>query len=168
MRFDPKVKPEVFASKDTTRPHMTAVQLDKEAKGLVATDGHRLLFTPVGDLEHDHTGPLAPDILAAARKLARTREPMLYANGRVQLADGSTHPRPGNADDFPSWQRVLPTDDCTVRATVGVNAKYLASIFAAVGDKSVTMVVRGELDPIEFRVTGELGDTLMLIMPVRL
>lgn len=168
MKYDPTVKPETFVSKDATRPHMTRVQLDADAQKLVATDGHRMIVTPIADCADDHSGPIDAAVLVAARKSARKSEPTLAANGCIKLPDGTTYVRPGDASDFPPWQRVMPKDDSDVKAKVGVNAKYLASIFAAVGDRQVTMLVRGELDPIEFRVQGDLGETIILVMPMRM
>jgi DNA polymerase III sliding clamp (beta) subunit (PCNA family) len=167
MLYDPTIKPEVFAGKDETRPQLTSVQLDTEAKMLIATDGHRMLVTPVQDVEADHTGPLAPEVLVAARKCARQHGPTLGANGHVALPNGTTHLRKTQDDvgPFPPWQQVMPKGEPT--AIVRVNGAYLASIAKAVGDKAVTIFVRGELDPIEFRVSGELGETVLIIMPMR-
>jgi DNA polymerase III sliding clamp (beta) subunit (PCNA family) len=179
MKFDPKVRPEVFASKDETRTHLVNVHLDLEAKRLVATDGHRLIATPVEDVEADHGGPITAAALAEARKLTTRKrgghEARLGANGALTLLNGATFPRP-EPEQFPDWQRVVPSwrtaltivsEDFTAPRTIGVNAKYLAGVFEAIGDGQVDMTVRGELDPIEFRFTGELGETVMVVMPMR-
>lgn len=168
MRFDPKVKPEVFACKDSTREHLTRVQLDCEHRRLVATNGHAMIVTPVEDCDDDHTGPIDPAVLIAARKATKYM-PSLAANGCVKLPDGTTYLRPGDAADFPPWQNVMPAKDRQVRARIGVNAGYLADIAKACGrDAIVTMSIAGELDPIEFRVTTELGETTIIIMPCRI
>lgn len=167
MRYDAKIKPEVFASKDETRPHMTRVQLDTDAKALIATDGHRLIVTPIADAEADHTGPIDAAALSAARKSARQHGATLGANGAITLPNGATHLRPGDAAEFPAWRQVMPKDDSDVRARVSVDSEYLASIHKAVGKTKVDVIVRGELDPVEFRIKGELGETVILIMPMR-
>jgi DNA polymerase III sliding clamp (beta) subunit (PCNA family) len=167
MRFDPKIKPEVFAGKDTTREYLTRVQLDTEAKALVATDGHRLIVTPISDAEADHTGPIDATVLVAARKAARKYDATIGANGHCVLADGTTYLRPGDAKDFPRWQQVVPKDASEVKARVRVNASYLADVFKATGAESVELEIRGELDPVVCRTQGELGETLIVIMPMR-
>lgn len=171
MRYDPKIKPEVFASKDTTRMHLVRVQLDCENKMLVATDGHRLIATPVTDCEDDHTGPIDAEVLEASRKVARKfrgdEGATLAANGCVRLPNGVTHLRPGDASDFPPWQRVVPHEALDIKATVCVDSEYLASLFKACGKRRVLIEVRGELDPIVFRMDGDLGETVAVIMPMR-
>lgn len=171
MRFDPKIKPEAFASKDTTRMHLVRVQLDTENKVLVATDGHRLIATPIADCSDDHTGPIDPEVLHAARKAASKQRDSdgatLAANGCVRLSNGVTHLRPGDASDFPPWQRVIPREASDIKATVCVDSEYLASLFKACGKRRVLIEVRGELDPIVFRMDGDLGETIAVIMPMR-
>lgn len=173
MRFDPKIKPEVFASKDETRTHLLHVHLDREEKKLVATDGHRLIVTPVDDVDADHEGPVTAEALVAARKVARqTKEPWLGANGMLALQNGTTFARP-KPEPFPPWQRVMP-DRLTVVGenyapprSACINAEYLGGVFQAVGKGMVEITIRGELDPIEFRFQGELGETVMVVMPMR-
>jgi DNA polymerase III sliding clamp (beta) subunit (PCNA family) len=167
MRFDGSTKPEAFTSKDETRTHLYNVYLDTEAKKLVATDGHRMIVTPVEDCENDHSGFVSRDALEYARKLAGGRKgtPTIGANGVLACENGATFPRPEG--EFVNWKQVMPKPDKKAR-TIGVNAKYLASIFASLGDCGVRLTVRGELDPIEITTTGELGDTTIVIMPMRL
>lgn len=180
MFFDPKVKPEVFASKDETRTHLLHVHLDRDNQKLVATDGHRLIATPVKNCEADHEGPITAEALAAARKIMARKhgrhEPILSANGCLALANGTSFARP-KAEPFPPWQQVVPSSrtdltvvgpDFTPARTIGINAKYLAGVFEAVGEGEIKMTVRGPLDPIEFRFDGELGETVMVVMPMRL
>lgn len=171
MRLDKTIKPEVFASQDATRPHLTHVHFNATLGELAATDGHRMIVAPVGNTELDDSGPVTIDAIKAARKLAgraRDTTPEIHANGSLSLADGSAFARPPEHADtkFPPYQRVMAVSG-TPRASVGVSAKYLASVFAAVGDKYVTMHIRGDLDPIVFEAPSDFGTVTILIMPSR-
>jgi DNA polymerase III sliding clamp (beta) subunit (PCNA family) len=169
MKFDKSIKVETFASKDETRPHLCHTHLDTEACVMVATDGHRMIVTPVADIEpDDRTGPITEEALKAARKIAgRYVDAAVFANGALTLSNGTSFPRP-KEDGFPPYKQVMPRAGVEGRRTVGVNAKYLASVFTALGDCNVTMTIGGELDPIVFRRHGELGETVIVIMPTRI
>jgi DNA polymerase III sliding clamp (beta) subunit (PCNA family) len=167
MKFERSIKLEVFASKDETRPHLNHVYLDTIDNVMVATDGHRMIVTPVSDTESDHNGPVTAESLAAARKLAtRNGEPSIHANGALALDNGTSFARP-STEPFPQWRQVMPKPGKQDQ-TVGVNARFLAGVFQALGDRIVAMTVAGPLDPIVFKVPTGTSETIMLVMPARL
>lgn len=168
MKFDPVIKPETVVSRDVTRSHLCHVYFDAAKQVLAATDGHRLIVAPVAESSLDDAGFVPTDAFKRARQLAKQHkgtQPEISLNGSAGLLDGSTLPRPPDSALFPKYARVIPTGP--VRASVGISAKYLASVFAAVGDKYVVMHIRGDLDPIVFEAPSDYGTVTMVVMPAR-
>lgn len=188
MKFDLKHKPELFASKDETRPHLTQCHLDVEAAKLVATDGHRLIVLPVEVDEHDHTGWVSAEALEAARKAERKRRgthATIAANGALATgADGTgpTFPRrtQEEAGPFPPYQHVVGVPTTRYVVDFAVNASYLAEAAKAMGSDSLRIRLfvdepRDTTDPTlttlnPIHVTNEhtAPGALCVVMPMRL
>lgn len=172
MKFDKTFKPELFASPDETRPHFANVHFDADAKALVATDGHRIIVIPVTECADDHSGPISPEVLKEARRIApkgKHAEASVSANGVLKLDTGASYPRP-DVEAFPPYRRVMesaPRHDSHGNRTVTINARYLASIFSAIGDTGVTITIGGAFDPIRFSAESDGGPIEGLIMPMR-
>jgi len=170
MKFDPKYKPELCASKDYTRPHLAHVELDIAHKRMVATDGHALVVVPVTVEEHDASGPISKDALVAARKAVKNTngDAWIKANGALAVY-GATLDRP-EARTFPPVDQVIPKDR---KATISLNAKLLKDIADALGAKDgvITIGLDGDDDPIMVwggSSKGREGEPFAVLMPCRL
>ena len=170
MKFDPKYKPELCASKDETRPNMCHVELDVKEKRMVATNGHCMVVVPVTVEEHDTSGPISKDALVAARKLAKNTngDACIKANGSLAV-HGATFDRP-EARQFPPVDQVIPPDR---KATISFSAKYLKEIADALGSKDgvVTLAIDGDCDAITVWSgisKGAKGDPFAVLMPCRM
>jgi hypothetical protein len=165
--FDKAIKPEVFVSDDMTRPHLQHVYFNAAKGELAATNGHIMIVAPAGEHSLDDTGFIPVAALKHARKLARgnIEPPEIQLNGVALTRDGTAMPRPDRSADFPRYEHVMATSG-PAKLSIGVSAKYLAAVFAACGDKVVTMHLGpGELDPIRVEAPSEYGTVHILIMP---
>lgn len=147
--------------------------LDAQNAKLVATDGHRMIVTPVLVSDGDTTGRVTTEALTIARSKCKVRGSdtiEVSANGCHALPNGWTMPRPANQDPFPPYEKVVPKAEREGARSFGVNAKYLASVFAAIGDsdKPVKITIGDPLEPILFEHETTLGTTTIVIMPMRL
>lgn len=156
MLFDTSFRPEFCTSDDPDRKNLRTVELSREADNksyLVATDGHTLACVPVSDADGDATGPIPPEALETARKIAKKRKSSV---GEIRcgldvltFADGSTMPRPKREPNasFPDYRRVLPAFDPApvlndpreeaVRLTFGLNPELLIQVAKSIGVKGV-------------------------------
>jgi hypothetical protein len=181
MRIDKTHKIELVASTDTTRTALCALHLnaepDDDGRGhLVATNGHMLVKLPAELCDDDTTGPIAPQALKAARKLAKGDEKLgVKANGSLVLIDGSTQPR-RDVGQYPPYKQVIPSNERKT-VTVGLNAEYLWRLCQALGGSKAAAFVKLEipvcekgeestLDPLVVRRSD--SDGLGVLMPCRL
>jgi hypothetical protein len=153
-----------FTSKDSYRQHL-GVGID--GRSVCATDGHTALlldgatFADGADPSAVHGKVWNRATLDTAIKVARaTKQP-------VTLQYGTCQPLP-----FPPIRQVLPADgiagnDCPI----GFNPAYvgqLSLVAKACGAEGVRLTaLRGALDPIGFRVSGDGLDAHAVIMPMR-
>ena len=116
MKLDPRFKPELVTSKDSTRYNLSAPWFDADAQRVVATDGHRLVVLPVEEPSGD------------SRHLTDRELAVLRNDG---MEPGDDHQR----GKFPGWKEVakdvVPGGPGTI--TFGFNARYLLEIAEAIG-----------------------------------
>jgi len=116
VKLDPRYKPELVTSKDSTRYNLSAPWFDAEAQRVVATDGHRLVVLPVEE-------PSGPSRHLTGRELDVLR------NDGVEPGDDDQR------GQFPGWKAlavdVVPGGPGTI--TFGFNARYLLEIAEAIG-----------------------------------
>lgn len=163
------------------RPCMNAPFLDVERKRLVASDGHIAAVVPVEIEAGDHTGGVPIEALKRARKACgRHSDASLKLNGRAELDDGSTMPRPDagvNLSD--AIERISENMDAASTIELCFDAgllKRLADALCDAGDRNrgVILTVRmdGDGKVIEgaMRVQPRDGDAngrFGIIMPMR-
>jgi hypothetical protein len=195
VKIPVQYKPEVCASKDTTRKILNSVEICEvdPITGevmLVATDGHSLVAVPVR-AEEDNVlalnGPVSPEALIRARKLAKTGK-LCDADLKVSathytFADGSTMPREDRKpeESFPAWRETFtepkPGPD-TFR--VAFNLSLLTQVAEALGDKKgiVTLTITREaadaqyhpgevISPILVKASGGDSREVGVLMPAR-
>lgn len=195
MFFDISFKPELCASDDPTRSTLENVELVRESHGgkethwLVATDGHSLVKVPVSGAEGDALGPISPDALDAARKIAKKAKSgvgeIRCGLDTLTLADGSILPRPKRPDgfSFPDYQRVIPPpadlrhlDKALFEASkenpgpyvlkLGLDAELLLQAVKAQGRKGVVEILVTIQPPmVEEKDTCEVAGPLVLRAP---
>lgn len=168
------------ASKDDTRPHISAVHFEAEPEKLrmVATDGHRLVVVvlPLRDQSHDWTAALH---LAEMKRLAANLRslPKKERTGKLALqpfdsTEDSRHGGPGDVGfgrlgvfkstgkKFPPWRKGVPprmhAKETVCTGPYGLAAGYLkdaAEVFIALHGKMEAMVWQPPsqaLDPLRF------------------
>lgn len=116
MFFDVSLKPELCASDDETLKHLMTVEFVREGeKGyLVATDGVSLCKVAVSGTDGDALGPIQPEALGLARKIARKAKSGIgeirCGLDMLTFADGSTMPRARRPEgaSFPDYAQVIP------------------------------------------------------------
>ena len=160
-----------FASKDDTRQHLG---VGIEQGKLCATDGHvAVMFEDCtvadGARPEDHESRVwARSFVETAVKVAKATKAKAITLQYAQTVRDSK---------FPPLHQVMPDDGIEARAVyVGVNPRYLgqlALVAKACGQDGVQLVsLRGELDPIGFRVVGGLKRAPVTaraaIMPMRI
>ena len=178
MKLEKSQKIELCASKDFTRKHLTAVHLDAEKQRLVATNGHSMAVVPVALDKGDTTGPIMPQALKEARKLASKDVPVsLKANGQIELSNGATQPRP-DVGEFVPYEVVLETSRSENPFEVSFDAKLLWDLAQAIGaggrDANASQVIctfHGDNDPIKVRLARDIGcsedQPFGVLMPAR-
>lgn len=177
MKFDTTLKIEKIASKDETRYALNGVYHDKEAKKLVATNGHILVAIPVTENEHDDAGLMPLDAVKYARDAAKKNKASEAPNativdGKISIPmSGAAVPAVENVQ-FPEWQRVLPSFNPADRnvVTITLNAKYLAALADALGSRDDSLQLTFALDnaygPVMVRAGTDNGN-VGAIMPIR-
>jgi hypothetical protein len=189
MKIDRSWKIEEAVSLDDTRynlqsPHLEIDKHDPARGTLAATDGHILAVAPVEVEKGDKAGPVSPEALTRARKLAkRGEDAALTATGTDphRLVDGSTVPRPAfpEGTSFPNWRQIMPAETekraTPGRFTVAFDVDLLVAASKVVGTKilQVTFTVekRGEsLIPfkVEPAMTADRRGQFAIIMPCHL
>ena len=116
MFFNVNLKPELCVSDDPTRKNLMTVELVREReKGfLVATDGVSLCKVAVSGTDGDALGPIQPEALEHARKIARKAKSSIgeirCGLDTLTFADGSAMPRAKRPEEhsFPDYGRVIP------------------------------------------------------------
>lgn len=160
-----------FASKDDTRQHLG---VGIEQGKLCATDGHvAVMFEDCtvadGARPEEHESRVwARSFVETAVKVAKaTKAKAITLQYGHMLRDSK----------FPPLHQVMPADGVVPCATyIGVDPKYLGQlslVAKACGQAGVRLVsLRGELDPIGFRVVGGLKRAPVTaraaIMPMRI
>jgi DNA polymerase III sliding clamp (beta) subunit (PCNA family) len=141
MQVPANSKIEKAVSKDQARPVLTdpALVIDESGETpagyLCATDSYKLVMIPVELEAGDVAGPVPLEAVKAAIKDCHGH---VHANGSAALPDGRSYPRPNG--QFPNALALMPTDDPTTkRFEVGVSAKYLADVAAAMGTETVRL-----------------------------
>lgn len=157
-----------FASRDTTRPHLHSVFVDKGS--LVATDGHcMLLFNPAHDDNRLPAGVnrrgWAASYVERAVKLARVDKRAV-----VQLWLGDClEPEYGFP---PAWQVVPDYGMNAENRAIGLDPSLLARLkraCKACGVKFATLAqLRGPLDPVGFVMPGAAVFGRAVFMPGRI
>jgi len=125
------LKEVMFAiSRDNTRPQLNAMLLecsqDQTSLGLrfVATDGHRLVVSEIGNPKAEQTAliPLrgVAEILRLAEALKEDDTVAIYLHDRFVSAecDGKTISVQKIESSFPAWQEVVPNKQPTTSAVV--------------------------------------------------
>ena len=145
MRFDRKYKPEICSSKDATRWSLSDLQLDADARRIVATDGHRLIAIPVEVPDGVRSGKVSAAALVEARGKARAADVASGYTKRLAAArklGGRELPTPTPAelapetitprDNFPPWRQVVPARSA-VKGHLCFNPTYLIELAKAIG-----------------------------------
>ena len=119
MFFNVNLKPELCASDDKAhkaRKNLMTVELvrEREEGFLVATDGVSLCRVAVSGADGDALGPIQPEALEQARKIARRAKSSIgeirCGLDMLTFADGSTMPRARRPENtsFPDYAQVIP------------------------------------------------------------
>jgi DNA polymerase III sliding clamp (beta) subunit (PCNA family) len=144
MLMDRNLKPELCASRDETREHLTVLHLNVERRELAATDGHRMVVVPIEPEQGDVTGPITVAALAAARKHdPKNAHVRVFANGKLETGwngNGPTFKRPQGLK-FPPYTKFLEPPAAEYHFTLGINARYLTQAAAALGTEDITLTV---------------------------
>lgn len=164
LRFSKQCKPLGCVSKDASRTgiyHAQIVRRDDTLE-LHATDSFMAVIIPLdGDTSADNAeGPVSRDALAAAQKVGH-----LHPTAETIDVDGVSYPRDHNSGQFPNLDAVWPAEDRTVVLEVGLNAKKLAVLAAALGDDEVKLTFESPLRPIGVTVNNSAARGIL--MPVR-
>jgi DNA polymerase III sliding clamp (beta) subunit (PCNA family) len=179
MQVPANSKIERAVSKDQSRPVLTdpALVIDESGETpvgyLCATDSYKLVLIPVELEEGDVAGPVPLEAVKAAIKDCHG---YVHANGAAALPDGPSYPRPDGK--FPDALALLPDTDAR-RFEVGVSAKYLADVAAAMGTETVRLSFLVTDEGIQLRpilVTplagagkrGAVEGARAIVMPIRL
>lgn len=132
------------ASKDKTRPVLTAVHLDTERAVLESTDSYCLAAIPVTIEDGDVSGLIPAEAITAMQKAQRahryTTLSMKCEEGTVTLEtpDGSSSwIRP--VGQFPNVPQLTPAPEDLSGFVVRLNAAFLAKTAAAIGTEVVTL-----------------------------
>jgi len=138
-----------------------------EDGNLIATNGRILAIVPVEVDDADTNGLVSKEALIQARKgIPKGGLSTIGCNSGLHLErQGMTLDRPfqESEDTFPSWRKVIPSGDATVRK-ITINAKLLHDLANALASDAVTLHLQEE----DFRailVTGE-NDATGVIMPL--
>jgi hypothetical protein len=186
MKFDRDYKPELIVSKDAARWALNFVELDKDERRMVATDGQRLVALPVEPEEHDTSGPIDAKTISEARKLAKSvkaDKAEISCNGALKLPNGATTPRPErHGTAFPPWRQVVPAPQ---KPVIALNAKLLKELAEAIGQDDYVIALAFDPEdpegPIRVYNTGKAGrlgkgvpvcdgekDPIAVLMPCRI
>lgn len=179
MKIPTNAKLENCVSHDKHRAVLANIHIDTEANLAVATDGRMMALVPIELDELDTTGPLPPDALQAARKLAKKNnhsDCLLMCNGDIRLSNGVSMPRPttggvdGELPPYPKYQQVVPDKDRPVKFAIAFNAALLADLAGALGCEIVTLQFRDELSPIVVLPSeaGSVAGAKGVLMPARM
>lgn len=181
MKFETQYKPWEAASKDSSRPVLTAVHLTIDGEGngwLDATDSYMLVRVPC-DVEPGDVAGLIPReaLIDAAKSAGRATEAHLTCNGSVTDSTGRTWTRP--AGQFPDVDRIIGEEPTTTLGmdgaatdaiAFGIDPLLLAKAAKAMGAKRIRIAVASPLKPV--RVTSLSGYAgrapVAVLMPIRL
>lgn len=192
MKIRKDYRPELVASTDTTRPHLTGVYFEADKSRVVATCGHSLVVCPVEPDASDTTGYVPVAALKLARKLSkRVRKrsadgkrweysvvPCSMDLGKVAvLRDGTKVLRlDATANKFPDASRVIPkyADNDKTLVRVKFNAAMLADLAEAMGSgHGVVLTFPAAqsgclpLGPIKVTACDSDNDAFGVLMPMR-
>jgi len=146
MKFNEKYKIEKAVTTDKLRPAMCEIQIDKDGKQLVATNGHILAMIPCEIAEADIARRIRPDVITKARKAEKSlpkyqrtdKINLNNANATVTLADSSIVPNSICEDNYPNWQAVIPKIEESEE--IALNVELLDRLTDAIGTKSIKIV----------------------------
>jgi len=190
--LDRRHKPEVCASKDSTRRNLANPWADPQVGRIYATDGYMLVSIPAPvDMDAGpgecRAGPVSPELLKVGRKAhLKGAGPMYLSGDRSILGSVSMPPPDSTGVPFPEVSQVipkfLPGDQGTI--SVPLDVGQLKKICEAIGDEKVILTFEAsDLDPAEGttialpnavrcailvkRVSPEgAGDAFGLLMPI--
>lgn len=151
----------VFASKDSTRPHLG---IGIEGPFLCATDGYRAVQFPLPEGRYPDRAVWSHAQLETAIKVARATK---QASVALVFAERQSE------REFPPLRHVIPEDGVDLRKPIGLNPSYLgdiAKVCKACGVEVASLTsANGELDPVAFSVGNAPGLTAKaVIMPMRI
>jgi hypothetical protein len=166
MRIAVHYKPDAVVSREKDRPHLQHPYLDVAAERIVATDGKRLVTVPVDCDEGEVSGHIASDLLKVARKTNR-KELVAQIRERREVVPQAIEWPCNVVGEFPAWREIIPGfrpgDAGTI--TIGVNARLLAGIAAALGTEGqVALTFR--LDSIDAEAPGRGLEPQILVRSV--
>jgi hypothetical protein len=146
------------ATTDRCRPSIENVLICKDGKHpvAVATNGRIMAVVPVEIDDDRELGLVSPEALKRARKAGVSLRcpPTIILNGDARFLDGSSLPRPDQADcgQYPKWEQIAKMEDERKPAfTVSLDPKLLLDLAEAVGwekGHAVTLAVSDSVSAI--------------------
>lgn len=177
MKIPSKYKPELCASRDTTRPQINGCQLI--GNRIVATDGRRLVSIPVEIEEGDTDGKIPVNVLAAARSQAKRNkrkgdsgDASISANSKLKFqSEFGVIEVERESVNYPSIATVIPKQYGA--HSISLNVELLYGVAKALGSDNLTIAFDGRDLPLI--ITGEQGEAnakftqkaFAILMPVR-
>jgi DNA polymerase III sliding clamp (beta) subunit (PCNA family) len=173
----PEAKIELAASNEESRYTLRAVQINKETKQAIATNGHILAVVPCEMSDEDHTGLISPDSIKQIRAMQKRSKGVpvnVLVNGKA-TATGTNEKAEFElvVGQFPRVDAVIPKGEgYEGECTIALNADLLLQLAKAIGARNyngqhiVKLWVKDRSSSVLVK-TSENVDAVGVIMPVR-
>jgi len=172
---------DIFASTEQTRFYLNGVYFEvKEGKGqFVATDGHRLVMLPLGDMDGPDCSVIIPSSLIKKIKLDKHLDlgeitietGAHYSDIKIDYY-GATYGEKAIDGTYPDFRRILPADDLEQKGAplIGFNPTYLGSfakVHKILGKKNAHIHMAIYSADRAVKITSPDLDYTAILMPVR-
>jgi len=176
MKTKAKYEIELAASSDECREVITNIQLYKDNKCLVATDGKILAIVPVEVEDGEVNGPIPPQAFKSARKgITKKQKEIDDVEIDIHCLEGELNiytkkegvhniKRPRDIL-YPNFKQVIPRNKA--KHTIRFNPELLMKLAKAIGSsESIVLEFNDEDSPIEVYSCDKTNEAFGVLLPI--